>query len=184
MQVPAGRDTRPTSDRVRGAIFSSLGARVTEARVLDLYAGTGALGLEALSRGAAGAVFVEHARAALAVLLVNVAEFGRRDPRRLTVTVEPRAVAVSLSHLSKNTERFELIFADPPYGSEAQALLDARELPGLLTATGELVLESGARERLRLPGGWESTREAVYGDTRVTFLRRVTASPPTLSPTS
>ena len=184
VRVPPGPETRPTSDRVRGAIFSSLGARVTEARVLDLYAGTGALGLEALSRGAVGAVFVEHGRPALVALRANLAEYRRRDPRPITVTVEPRDVSVILLDLAEHNEQFDLIFADPPYGNEPQALLEAAALPQLLTATGELVLESGARDPLRMPDGWESTREAIYGDTRVTFLRRAAESPSTPCPAS
>ena len=161
LAVPRGDATRPTSDRVREAIFSSLGARVPGAAVLDLFAGTGALGLEAVSRGARSAVFVEQARAALDCLVKNLAK------------IAPSAQVVRgdvLRELARLTGPFDLIFADPPYGTEIAPVLAAIRQRTLLAPDGLLVWESAKRDALVLPAEWRCCRDAVYGDTRVSFL--------------
>ncbi len=162
LHVPCGRDVRPTSDRVRGAIFSSLGDRVIGATVLDLYAGTGALGLEAASRGARSVAFVENSAVVLRSLEKNLAAFRRNR----VVDCEFRVTRV------RPAGAFDLIFADPPYGDAAQELLNDKSLTAALTADGTLVLESAKRSALVVPAGWLVERDAVYGDTRVSFLRR------------
>ena len=167
---------RPTADRIREAVFSSLGARVVEARVLDLFAGTGALGLEAASRGATSVLFVENARAAVECLEQNLAAFRRNREVACEFSVARAAVEAQLRELATADETFTLIFADPPYGEEAQDLLRDDVLPQLLAANGLLVLESAKRDALAVVPPWESVREAVYGDTRVDFLRREPAS--------
>jgi 16S rRNA (guanine(966)-N(2))-methyltransferase RsmD len=167
LAAPRG-DARPTSDRVREAIFSSLGERVIGAMVLDLFAGSGALGLEAASRGASAVTFVENARASLDALERNVSTFRRgRD-----VTCEFRVLRADAFRLPALEGMFSLIFADPPYGDAAQKLL-ATPLP--LAPGGALVLESAKRETLTPGETWSVKREAIYGDTRVSFL--VTSSP-------
>lgn len=161
LAVPRGDATRPTSDRVREAIFSSLGTRVPGAAVLDLFAGTGALGLEAVSRGARSAVFVEQARAALDCLAKNLAK------------IAPAAQVVRgdvLRELTRLTGPFDLIFADPPYGTEIGPVVTAIRQRALLAPDGLLVWESGKRDVLALPAEWRCCRDAVYGDTRVSFL--------------
>ncbi len=165
-------DVRPTADRIREAIFSSLGARVVEAVALDLFAGTGALGLEAASRGATSVVFVENARGAVECLERNLATFQRNREVTCAFSVARAAVKDKLRKLATAGETFSLIFADPPYGQEAQELLREAVLPQLLASDGLLVLESAKRDALAVIPPWESVREAVYGDTRVDFLRR------------
>lgn len=161
--APRGRTTRPTSDRVRGAIFSMLGERVVGATVADLFAGSGALGLEAASRGARRVVFVEKHRVALAALERNAEEFRRRVAAQLEI------VRQDVFRFLRQGHRFEVVLADPPYGELAQALL------GVPVATEWLVLESSVHAPCEPGELWELVREGVYGDTRVVVLRaRVT----------
>lgn len=164
LAAPRG-DVRPTSDRVREAIFSSLGERVVGATVLDLFAGSGALGLEAASRGASAVTFVENARASLDTIERNLESFRRNRGASCRFKVF-RADAFKLPLLA---ETFSLIFADPPYGEAAQKLL-ALSLP--LAPDGLLVLESAKRDALMPGETWSLKREAIYGDTRVSFLMR------------
>ena len=170
--------TRPTSDRVREAVFSSLGDRVIDADVLDLFAGTGALGLEAASRGAHTVLFLEHSQPALTALYANIAAFKRHPGTGSILTVRAVDVFSELAQLARDRRVFSLIFADPPYGPTAQRLLDEPMLPSLLTPTqasglandGRLVLESAKRDTLVPTPPWRLFREAVYGDTRVSYL--------------
>ena len=163
LTVPRGDATRPTSDRVREAIFSSLGARVPGAVVLDLFAGTGALGLEAVSRGAQSVVFVEQARPALDCLANNLAGF---KPAPVAKIVRGEV----LRELARLTGPFSLIFADPPYGTDFTPILETVRQCGLLAADGLFVLESAKRDAVVLPADWRLHREAVYGDTRVSYV--------------
>jgi 16S rRNA (guanine966-N2)-methyltransferase len=154
--APRGAGTRPTADRVREALFSMLGD-VSGARVLDLYAGSGALGIEALSRGAESAVFVERDRGALAALTRNLGAVGARaDVRRQDV----------VRFLARPEGTFDLVFCDPPYDvapAVAAALTDA--LPALLGEDGRIVTESDKRKPLLLP--LPLLVERTYGDTRI-----------------
>jgi 16S rRNA (guanine966-N2)-methyltransferase len=167
---------RPTADRIREAIFSSLGERVVEARVLDLFAGTGALGLEAASRGAGSVIFVENARASIECLERNRTTFQRNREVTCEFSLARVSVESQLRKLGTAGETFSLIFADPPYGPEAQDLLRNEVLPQLLAADGLLVLESAKRDALVVTIPWESVRSAIYGDTRVDFLRHKSIS--------
>jgi len=162
---------RPTADRIRQAIFSSLGERVAGAHVLDLFAGTGALGLEAASRGAAAVMFVEKSPDALDSLQRNVETFKRNREVSCRFSVVRENVAPQLRKLVGDGEFFSLIFADPPYGEAALELLADESLPGIMATGGTLVLESAKREALTIRPPWELTRESIYGDTRVSFLR-------------
>jgi 16S rRNA (guanine966-N2)-methyltransferase len=167
---------RPTADRIREAVFSSLGARVVGARVLDLFAGTGALGLEAASREATSVIFVEQAREALESLQKNIQAFQKNREVDCSFAVAHAAVAEHLRKLVADGEVFQLVFADPPYGETAQELLRETDLPRLLASDGLLVLESAKRDALAVSEPWELVRESIYGDTRVDFLRVNTAS--------
>jgi 16S rRNA (guanine966-N2)-methyltransferase len=158
--APAGRSTRPTSDRVREALFSILGS-VEGLRVLDLFAGSGALGIEALSRGAVEAVFVDSDPRAVQAIEQNVANLGaagrvtRRD---------------ALAWLKAGDGTFDLVFVDPPYSSARQmgARLDEL-LPPLLTETSLTVTESDKRDPLML--AMPLIDERTYGDTRIAIHR-------------
>jgi 16S rRNA (guanine(966)-N(2))-methyltransferase RsmD len=161
IHAPKGLDTRPTSDRVRENVFNILGP-VDGATVLDLYAGSGAMGLEALSRGAAQAVFVDDDRDAVRAIERNL------DKLRLRGTVLCRdAIAV----LATEKRKYDLVLVDPPYDmfSDLQPQL-ARYLPGVLGDDGVVVLETDARVEPELPLDVRTSRK--YGQTRVTVYER------------
>ena len=153
-----GRDVRPTSDRVREAWMSALGGRIQGARVIDLFAGSGALGLEALSRGAESVVFVERARGALKLLRANIELLGAESECQVREGEVFRFVEAV-------DEPFDLALADPPYAKgEAQRLVDQfRKKP----FAKELWLEHPWRESLQLP---ESARTRRYGDTALSTI--------------
>jgi 16S rRNA (guanine966-N2)-methyltransferase len=148
------------TDRAREALFSSLGAKVPGARVLDLYAGSGSLGLEALSRGAASVVFVEQGRDALAVLTRNVAGVGLGgEVRRSDVN----------RFLDRCDDRFDLVFVDPPY---ALSLASVEEVLGktapLLDVGATMVVHRRVGEGPpKVPGGLRVVAERTYGDSRL-----------------
>jgi 16S rRNA (guanine(966)-N(2))-methyltransferase RsmD len=160
LQAPPGAATRPTSDRVREALFSVLGDRVAGARVLDLFAGSGALGIEALSRGAAAATFVDSSGAAIRALRANLAALGaapevrRQDALRF------------LAGASAAGREYDLVFLDPPYrlasrlGGELSAILPAVLAPG-----GAVIAESDRRDPLDLE--LPLLDERRYGDTLI-----------------
>ena len=160
--APPGTATRPTSDRVREALFSILGARVVDARVLDVFAGSGALGLEALSRGAASATFVETAPAALRALRANLEALGA-DAEVV------RADALKwLRAASAGTRQYDLVFLDPPY-RQAEALGAGLSglLPAVLGPDALVVAESDRRAPLELT--IPTIDERRYGDTLIRF---------------
>ena len=162
-------DVRPTMDRVKAAIFSSLGDRVVNARVLDLFAGTGALGIEALSRGAASAMFVEENRAAVLAIEQN---FIRTKMRGRVRKQEVFAYLES----ARSKERYDIIFADPPYektksgGEFTRLLLENQPLSTLLEPDGVFVLEKRPDEQLITTVLWRVTRAKKYGATEVLIL--------------
>lgn len=145
LQAPKGQATRPTADRVKESLFSILGARVLGARVLDLFAGTGALALEALSRGAADAVLVDRATAGIC--------HANAVHTRLAERAEVRAgdVFAELSRLSRAERQFDLVFCDPPYHLGLwERVLTALDGSALLSAGGVVIVEHGADE-MELP---------------------------------
>jgi 16S rRNA (guanine966-N2)-methyltransferase len=166
LTAPKGRTTRPTSERVREALFAMLGD-VEGARVLDLFAGTGALGIEALSRGAERAVFVESDRAAIEVLRANLTALGLGEEQ---AQIRREHAGEALRMARKRKETYDLILIDPPYG---QALrwgprLSAT-LPAVLAPRARVVLESDRRTPLDLGLGFEKERR--YGDTTIAIHR-------------
>jgi len=166
LHAPRGRVTRPTSERVREALFSMLGPLHDEV-VLDLFAGTGALAIEALSRGAARAVLVERDRRALAALQRNLAELGL-GPAQAEVRREEALRA--LGNASAGAEKYDLLFVDPPYRQTGELGRElAVALPPLLAPQARVVVESDARrgEPLVLPLAVQAQRR--YGDTSITI---------------
>lgn len=170
LRVPPGRTTRPTSDRVREALFSTLADVTDGARVLDLYAGSGALGIEALSRGAACATFVEHDRRAAAVLRDNLAALG------LVAVVHTSAVARFVREADECSEpaMYDLVVCDPPYvvSSETVALQLATLARRCLSPDAMMVIE-----RARHGGAFavanellEVTDVRTYGDTVLYYV--------------
>jgi 16S rRNA (guanine966-N2)-methyltransferase len=163
------RGVRPTMERVKAAIFSSLGDAVIGARVLDLFAGTGALGIEALSRGAASAVFVEDDRQSSDLIEKNLAK------TKLKGRVLNQSVFDFLRQAS-DADKFQIIFADPPYEEtkhgerDGEKLLNNQSLPRLLAPHGVFVFERRPGHRALQQEIWRVIRQKTYGATEVLFL--------------
>lgn len=177
LQAPAGHGVRPTPDRVKQAVFNSLGGRVVGSRVLELFAGSGALGLECLSRGAASVVCVERSPRHAALIRLNLAAAGL-PPERFELRTQD-AFAV-IHQLADAGDRFDLVLADPPFGEKnlerrsnslSQQLLDEPRLPGLLTPEGLLVLGHASRDTLDLGPPWATLKTIRHGDSVMQFLR-------------
>src|SRR3954470_3847768 len=164
LQAPAGLDTRPTSDRVREALFSILGDRAVDARVLDLFAGSGALGIETLSRGAKEATFVDNAAPAVRAIGANLEALGA------DATVVRAEARRFLGGASRAGRSYDLVFLDPPYrlaasiGSDLSAALAAVSAPGAV-----VVAESDRRAPLEVDLPLEDERR--YGDTLIRIHR-------------
>ena len=160
LKAPPGAATRPTSDRVREALFSILAARVPDARVLDLFAGSGALGIEALSRGADSATFVDEAPAAIRAIEANLRALDA------TATVRRSDVLGFLTSARRGAAQYDLIFLDPPY-RDAERLAPAlsEALPAVLAPGAVAVAESDRRAPLALDLPLNDERR--YGDTLI-----------------
>jgi 16S rRNA (guanine966-N2)-methyltransferase len=158
--APDTRETRPVTDRVREAVFSMIGPAVVGASVLDLYAGSGSFGLEALSRGAAGVTFVEHSPRALEALRKNITAIG------LGGTVVSAPVD---AFLDRSSGGFDLVFIDPPWSmSSSQLGLDLISLAPLLNPGAEIVLSRRhGDEAPGMPVHWRVATDRRYGDTRI-----------------
>jgi 16S rRNA (guanine966-N2)-methyltransferase len=153
--------TRPTSERARAGLFDWIGARIGGAAVLDLFAGSGSVGIEALSRGAERVTFVESARAACAALRRNVSDLELVDAVRLL----PYDVRRGVRTLLKEGARFDFVFADPPYGQDAAPWMEPIEK--LLTPEGDLVIERSARDPESSPApGLVLRGSRAWGETR------------------
>ena len=163
LRAPAGAHTRPTSDKVREALFSILGS-VEGLRVLDLYAGSGALGIEALSRGARAATFVDSARPALAAIRANLAAAGEDGDVVSSDAIAWLRSAASHEHV------FDLVFLDPPYDAAARIAQPLAELlPRVAAPQAPIVTESSKRNPLTLD--LPLADERTYGDTRIAIYR-------------
>ena len=161
--VPAGAATRPATDRLRESIFGTLGDRCIDATVLDLFAGSGALGIEALSRGGMHATFVERDAAAIAALRRNAETSGFGDRS----TIARGDVA---SYLRLATGSFDLVFCDPPY-ADAELLAILLAGPHLRRVTrGLLVVRSLRKHLAAIPEQWTAEREKDVGEDRVRYL--------------
>lgn len=176
LKAPKGLEVRPTPDLVRQAVFNSLGDRVVDAKVLELFAGTGALCLECLSRGSASAMCIEKSSKHAQFIRQNVETAGL-DLHRFQVRVQD--AFVGLAQLAGTGETFDLILADPPYGEKnvnrrstsfAQKLLDDEHLPKLLKETGLFVLGHTKRDTLSVPEAWKEVKMLKHGDTVMRFF--------------
>ena len=175
LKVPKGLDVRPTPDLVKQAVFNSLGARVAGARVLELFAGSGALSLECLSRGAASALCIEksHRHAAFIRRNADTAGFGH------ALETRTQDVFAAMSQLVESGRQFDLILADPPYGEKnvgrrstsfAQQLLDNAHLPRLLAPGGRFVLGHTKRDTLDVVAPWREVKVLKHGDSVMRFF--------------
>ena len=175
LKVPKGLDVRPTPDLVKQAVFNSLGARVVNARVLELFAGSGALSLECLSRGAASALCIEKSH--------RHAEFIRRNADTAgcgqTLEIRTQDVFPALRQLVESGRQFDLILADPPYGEKnigrrstslAQQLVDDANLPKLLAPGGRFVLGHTKRDTLDIVPPWREVKRLKHGDSVMRFF--------------
>ncbi|MGA2685283.1 MAG: RsmD family RNA methyltransferase [Verrucomicrobiota bacterium] len=185
LKVPRGFDVRPTPDLVKQAVFNSLGARVVGARVLELFAGTGALSLDCLSRGAVSALCLEKSH--------RHAEFIRANARAANfdaaLEIRTQDVFPAIHQLAEGGRQFDLILADPPYGeknvgyrstSPAQQLVDDPNLPRLLTPGGRFILGHAKRDTLTLVAPWHEVKALKHGDSVMRFLE-LEGSAPSLS---
>ncbi len=179
LKVPKGFEVRPTPDRVRQAIFNSLGETVIGAKVLEVFAGTGALSLECLSRGAARAQCIEKSSKHAQFIRENLSA-SRFTAAQLHIRVQD--AFVGLAQLALAGERFDLIFADPPYGEKnigkrsssfAQKMLDDESLPQLLEQNGLFILGHTKRDTLEFSSRWNEVKMLKHGDTVMRFLRLV-----------
>lgn len=161
LRAAPAKGVRPTADRVRESLFSRLGA-FDGSRVLDIFAGTGSLGIEALSRGAASCCFVEQAPPALAVLRANLRDLGLRD----CTEIARGEASVAIRRIGRNGREFDLIFLDPPYASAlAEAALRELMAAKLLSCGGTIVVESSKHYPVAAVAGLSLIDERGYGDT-------------------
>ncbi len=167
LKAPEGTDTRPTADRVKEALFSVLGGDMTGETALDLYAGSGALALEAISRGAESAVLVDCSRAACGVIADNIAALGCGGRARLLNM--PDAAAISL--LSREGASFSLIFLDPPYRMDAAPVVRSLLDRAMLAPGGVIVIEHAVKSPPATDGKLTLSLRRAYGDTALSFYR-------------
>ena len=168
LQTPAGTDTRPTSDRVRTALFNILGVWLKDKTVLDVYAGAGSIGFECLSRGARHVTFVEHDAEAARVLHANAAMLQAGAKSRIFNNSLERVLPVLAP------QQFDFVFADPPYRTaNLPALLQTLQAAGIAHAETVLVIEharSAGLDEQAVLHGWKAYRCAAYGSTSLTFF--------------
>lgn len=158
---------RPTSGRVRETLFQILQSRLPGARVLDLYAGSGALGLESLARGAASATFVELDRKVQRVIRENISRCGFETRAKLVAGKLPDL----LGRPALFNSPYDLVLADPPYADQVFAqLLDLLQRGSLLAQDGLFVFETSSRNEIEIPAGWVEWRRKVMGDTVLILL--------------
>lgn len=171
IQVPK-TTTRPTTDRVRESLFSTLGTMVEDARVLDLYAGSGSLGIESLSRGAGSAVFVDESRQACRIIQANLEKTDLADKATVVASETCRFLDRPRPEAS-----FDLVFADPPYARNRELeealtrFFHHDQLPALLSPEGLLVLETSSRSAPLQCDQFARVSEKTYGETRLTYYR-------------
>lgn len=166
LKTVSGMDTRPTADKVKGAIFNVLKEKVEDARVLDLFAGTGNLALEALSRGAREVVLVEKAYPAQKVIQENLKLIGEAQAKLFSMD--------AFEFLKQYPEvSFDLIFLDPPYRHElVNKALSILNKPCRLTESGVIIAETAVEEELQLCEPFEIRKTSEYGDTKIWYIQR------------
>ncbi|MBR3742100.1 MAG: 16S rRNA (guanine(966)-N(2))-methyltransferase RsmD [Clostridia bacterium] len=167
LKAPEGMDTRPTADRVKEALFSIIQSRVYGARVLDLYAGSGALALEALSRGADSAVLVDCAAKACQAIQENIDALGCRDRAKLLRMKDTAALAA----FKEQKTGFDLIFLDPPYRMDTAPVCRAILAADLLKSDGMIVIEHGRETPPRIDPPLMLTDRREYGAAGLSFYQ-------------
>ena len=173
LHAPPGTGTRPTSDRLRETLFNILAPRMAGCRFVDLYAGTGAVGIEALSRGAAFVWFAEKDPAALKSLRANLQALGLKQD----FAIEDRTVAALLERLTRLPTPLDIVYIDPPYEEESEytqtlGFLGSTRGRALLAPDAQVLVEHATKSKFQLPqraGALTQTRTYKQGDTTVTF---------------
>lgn len=176
LKAPRGWDVRPTSDKVKGALFNIIGSRIDGARVIDLFAGTGNVGIEALSRGAGHVMFVENDPEVRALLAANLATCGISSTK--STLWKGRGVASLISHLKRQPSSYGLVFADPPYHRPETFRLLRPFLQGLaLEPGGWLVIEHASHMASPTPTlPMRQLRQYPYGDTMLSVYTKAEAA--------
>ncbi len=182
LKVPKGFNVRPTPDLVKQAVFNSLGNQPEGAQVLELFAGSGALGLECLSRGASNVTAVELSRKHAGWIRANLAEAGLSEER---FEMRVQDVFIALRQLAAEGRRFDLILADPPFGEKtrghrseslSQKLLDDPSLAEVMESSGLFVLGHTHRDEVQVIAPWEEVKLMRHGDSVMRFLTQPATS--------
>ena len=167
LEAPEGLTTRPTTDRIKETLFNMMAFDLPECKFLDLFSGSGAIGIEALCRGAAEAVFVDSHKEAQNVIHKNLAHTKLSEK----ATVLGKDVFIALQELSAAGKVLDIIYMDPPYAAGVeQTVLEAIRCGGLLNKDGYIGVEHGSQYPLRIPAGYRLAREKSYKTTTITFL--------------
>jgi len=169
LTTPKNMDVRPTSDRVKESLFNIIGTKIVGTHILDLFAGTGNLGLEAWSRGADKVIFIDESQASLQLVRTNIA---KAKAEKETTVIKGNAVKV-IADLAARGEKFDFIFCDPPYnkGLPAQIIEQVAKYD-IVIAGGYLIVEHSQHESItELPINLEIIRSEKYGETLISFLR-------------
>lgn len=170
LRTVRGKGTRPTTDRIKETLFNMIAPRIPDGRFLDLFAGSGAIGIEALSRGASEAVFVEQDRAALRVIRDNL-QFTRLQERARVIAQD----AVKAVSDLRAEQRFDVIFMDPPYGHDLERrILEQLSDSGIAAEDTLIIVEASAQTEFSYLGdlGFRQVREKNYGSNRHVFIQR------------
>lgn len=169
--APKSLITRPPLDHIKEALFNIIAGTVDGAKVLDLYAGTGSFGIEALSRGASSAVFVEQERAAFEALKRNLKKTGFEDSSRMSRL----SVQAFLAGQTAGDERFDLIFLDPPFRIsliEIRTVFDVLQQADLIDESAMVILRVNSKRDVQTSPGFDLEKDRTYGDSRLLFYRR------------
>ena len=167
--TPEGMETRPTTDRIKETLFNIIAFDIPECQFLDLFSGSGAIGIESLSRGAQRAVFVDQSEKALACIRGNLEKTKLTDHAKVMGT----SVLQAISMLGKNHEVFDIIFLDPPYALEGiEQILEAIEQNNLLHDEGYIILERSTNSIVKLPQNLVLWKEKQYRTTTLSFIKK------------
>lgn len=169
LETPKNYDVRPTTDRVKESLFNIIGSRIIDTKILDLFAGTGNLGLEAWSRRASEIIFVDNSKESLKIIKKNIEKAKAKDDVKIMNTDFSNAIEM----LAKQNEKFDFVFSDPPYNKDILIkVMDKIDKNEILNIGGYLIIERSKQEELTLiPENFELVREVRYGATYICFLR-------------
>jgi len=170
LKAPEGMDTRPTTDRIKETLFNIIAPDLLECRFLDLFSGTGAIGIEALSRGAEKAVFVDYSSESRKIIDYNLTHTKLTEKAK----VYTEKVSVIIEKLAKENQKFDIIFMDPPYKKGlAEETLNLIKEKNILFQEGYIIAEHETAGELIIPQGFEIFKEKIYKKTTMTFIQRM-----------